>query len=297
MQHLQRNVTGLAKSAIEGYGYSGESYFEALRELEIRFGKTSLVIQAILGKLRKANRLAQDSKPSDIRSLSDLITTTVWTLKRFGYANDLAAQANLSLAESKLSNDLKIKWREHTKHQNLSQPSLPDLSLWLKDRAAMYDELQLPKKPPAKVPPYPNRYGKNKSGDDNTSSDHTLAESVSSKPNCIMNDSQQHNLWECPKFLSMNVENRLKEVRGHGLCFSCLGRRHWSSQCRLKKKCGVNGCSKSHHALLHSVPTMEEPTQANGNPGGVVNEHSNASHTNSKFQVLLQVVPIVKLCI
>ena len=108
MQHLQRNVTGLAKTAIEGYGYSGESYFEALRELEIRFGKPSLVIQAILGKLRKANRLAQDSKPSDIRSLSDLITTTVWTLKRFGYANDLAAQANLGLAESKLSNDLKI---------------------------------------------------------------------------------------------------------------------------------------------------------------------------------------------
>ncbi len=75
----------------------------------------------------------------------------------------------------------------------------------------MYDELQLPKKPPAKVPPYPNRYGKNKLGDANTSSDHTLAGSVSSKPNCIMNDSQQHNLWECPKFLSMNVENRLSQ--------------------------------------------------------------------------------------
>jgi len=44
MQHLQNSVTGRAKSAIEGYGYGGDSYYEALKELESRFGKPSLVV-------------------------------------------------------------------------------------------------------------------------------------------------------------------------------------------------------------------------------------------------------------
>ena len=34
MQHLQNYVVGRAKSAVEGYGYSGDDYHAALRELE-----------------------------------------------------------------------------------------------------------------------------------------------------------------------------------------------------------------------------------------------------------------------
>ena len=52
MQHLQNSVIGRAKSAIEGYGYSGDSYYEALKELESRFGKPSLVVKVTLDRLR-----------------------------------------------------------------------------------------------------------------------------------------------------------------------------------------------------------------------------------------------------
>ena len=44
MQHLQNSVVGRAKCAIEGYGYSGDSYYEVLKELEARFGKPSPVV-------------------------------------------------------------------------------------------------------------------------------------------------------------------------------------------------------------------------------------------------------------
>jgi hypothetical protein len=70
MQHLQNSVTGKAKTSIEGYGYSGDSYNKALSELESRFGKPSLVIKATLGKLRTFNRL-QDNEPESIRSYSE----------------------------------------------------------------------------------------------------------------------------------------------------------------------------------------------------------------------------------
>ena len=45
MQHLQNAVTGRAKDAIEGSGYSGELYAEALQKLESRFGKPYVVVK------------------------------------------------------------------------------------------------------------------------------------------------------------------------------------------------------------------------------------------------------------
>ena len=108
MQHLQNSVVGRAKSAIEGYGYSGDSYYEALKELEARFGKPSLVVKVTLDRLRRTPRLHND-RPHEVRSLSDVVSTTVWTFKRFGYESDLAAEANISLAVDKLSPELQVK--------------------------------------------------------------------------------------------------------------------------------------------------------------------------------------------
>ena len=53
MQHLQNSVIERAKSAIEGYGYNGDSYYETLNELESRFGIPSLVVKVTLDRLRK----------------------------------------------------------------------------------------------------------------------------------------------------------------------------------------------------------------------------------------------------
>jgi len=56
MQHLQNCVIGKAKSAIEGYGYSGNTYYEALKELESRFGKPSLVVKSHLTKPQRSEK-------------------------------------------------------------------------------------------------------------------------------------------------------------------------------------------------------------------------------------------------
>ena len=76
MQHLQNSVVGRAKSAIEGYGYSGDSYYEALKELEARFGIPSLVVKVTLDRLRKTSRI-QNDRPHEVRNLPDVVSTTV----------------------------------------------------------------------------------------------------------------------------------------------------------------------------------------------------------------------------
>ena len=140
MQHLQNSVIGKAKSAIEGYGYCGDSYYEALKELESRFGKPSLVVKVTLDRLRRASRL-QNDKPNEVRNLSDILSNTVWTFKRFGFESDLAAEANISLAVDKLSPELRVKWKDHDiKASNQQRPSLVEFCDWLKGQAEIYDD-------------------------------------------------------------------------------------------------------------------------------------------------------------
>ena len=139
MQHLQNSVAGRTKSAIAGYGYSGDSYYEALKESEARFGKPSLVVKVTLDRLRKTSRMKND-RPHEVRNLSDIVSTTLWIFKRFGYKNDLAAEANISIAVDKLSPDFQVESKDNVITSNLHQPSLEDFCNWLKGQADSYDD-------------------------------------------------------------------------------------------------------------------------------------------------------------
>ena len=118
---------------------------------------------------------------------------------------------------------------------------------------------------------------------------------------CIMGDGQGHQLSSCPKFKALSVQERLDEVQKHGLCFSCLSPQHWLSNCSNQKQCGVNGCSRSHNALLHklrNVASLENSDVVSATNPVVQTavssstEHSNSSHRSSHTSVLLQVVPV-----
>jgi len=91
-------------------------------------------VKVTLDRLRKTAPV-QNDKPQEVRNLSDVVSTTVWTLKKFGYESDLKAESNIPLAVEKLSQELKIKWKDNTKATNLERPSLVDFSLWLKGQA------------------------------------------------------------------------------------------------------------------------------------------------------------------
>lgn len=86
-------------------------------------------MKVTLDRLRKTARV-QNNKPQEVRNLSDIVSTTVWTLKKFGYESELKAEANVSLAVDKLSKELKTKWKDNTKATNLERPILVEFSLW-----------------------------------------------------------------------------------------------------------------------------------------------------------------------
>ena len=71
---------------------------------------------------------------TDLRNLSDVV------FKRFGYHNDLAEEAYVSIAVDKLSPELQVKWKDHVRIANVHRPSLEDFCNWLKCQADLYDD-------------------------------------------------------------------------------------------------------------------------------------------------------------
>jgi len=63
----------------------------------------------------------------------------------------------------------------------------------------------------------------------------------------------KHAMWKCTKFLALRAKERQSVIKKFKLCFHCLGSGHRVSACRFypKQLCGVKGCQRFHHRLLH----------------------------------------------
>ncbi|XP_055622973.1 uncharacterized protein LOC129766466 [Toxorhynchites rutilus septentrionalis] len=106
---------------------------------------------------------------------------------------------------------------------------------------------------------------------------------VSTLKTCSYCSRNDHQIADCDRFQSLDVDGRWKAVRQRNLCRTCLvPHRKWP--CRSKKECAVEGCRIHHHALLHSTRdlTLDDTT----NPGHTVYQHHHFSNSCSLFRYL-----------
>lgn len=80
---------------------------------------------------------------------------------------------------------------------------------------------------------------------------------------------QQHQLFQCNDFNSLNVDDRRKFIKENNLCFNCLKYGHNVYNCSSKFSCRV--CNKRHHSLVHFP---EVTSNASINDGDVSNSKS-----------------------
>ena len=88
MTHLKTLLTGPAKRALAGRGYSGVRYNTAWKTLERKFGQPHLIMGSQLTKIQNHPQL----RPYDSSSFVifvDTVENFVNVLQQFGYRNDL----------------------------------------------------------------------------------------------------------------------------------------------------------------------------------------------------------------
>ena len=74
-------------------------------------------------------------------------------------------------------------------------------------------------------------------------------------PKCYSGD---HGLSKCHAFLATTMDERWNLITSRSLCISCLNGGHQSMKCAKRKQCGVAGCTKPHHPLLHRMNSTNQ---------------------------------------
>ena len=282
MNHLKTMVTGKAKEAIAGLGYTAEMYNVAWNVLVRNFGKPQMVVNAQLKRIYSFPPM----KPYDGAALikfARIVSSCVNVLTQFNYVGDLNSEGVLGSATRKLTLDMETKWLTYVKQMNLYQPGLAVFSEWLNDIADVQDELLLSSNPNADRAKS-NYKEKAKGSTFATSTTNTASDNSKYQRECVLKDGQ-HPIWKCEKFKKMNVEERGQKAKELKLCFKCLSDAHQMRNCS-GRLCDVNGCGKPHHRLLHRPYKNEEQMQNVEN----VDEVSNLSSMRSSG--VLPVIPV-----
>jgi hypothetical protein len=67
---------------------------------------------------------------------------------------------------------------------------------------------------------------------------------------------QAHTLANCPKFKNLSFTLQSVIIRQDRICYHCLNGVHFTRDCKINegKLCGIGGCKKYHHKVLHRDP-------------------------------------------
>ena len=138
ISHLKTLLTGKAKSAVSGMGYSGEFYAQAWDFLGRKFGRPYLIVDAQLYALRKQQPIRMHDSTA-INNYSITISNLVNVLKQYSYEGDLRSSSTLLVAIEKLPPNLKEKWFFFVDECQEDRPDLTLLEKWLARMAFVHE--------------------------------------------------------------------------------------------------------------------------------------------------------------
>ena len=267
MIQLKMHVSGDAERAISGLGSKGVMYATALKILKEQFGQPSMIARSLVNRLTKGEKIQRNDRNA-LRELSIDLVNCIATLHQVKYFADVNTSDNLRKIIMRLPDYLIQKWKGIVVEIRDKQksPTINDISTFLRKQVKVEFDPDFGDVT-TRSPKYETRRadGKEKSGI------HAAQKTLK----CFVCDGD-HKVVECPTVADSTVPQRLDLMKNARLCFSCLNKGHMSKECRSKKKCEKNGCTRMHHQLLH------EETETMGAISSILDKGS--------------ILPVVRVC-
>ena len=163
---------------------------------------------------------------------------------------------------------------------------LEAFSAWLQEIAAVQEDVLMTGNPNAE------RYKWTGKDNPKSSAFSTFADDSADKKtghDCPLKDGK-HPLWKCEKILKMTSQARYEKAKKLKLCFCCLSGKHVVKDCTYNA-CGVKGCSRRHHRLLHREAN-ERPTES-GVEDPQRKAEDNSAFCSLKSSGILPVIPVI----
>ena len=217
MSHLKTLLTGKAKRAVNGMGFSGAMYDEAWKTLERKFGQPHHIVSSQLAKIQSFSQV----RFNDLGALvefADTVSSFVNILQQFGYSNDLFSSSNLDIAVSKLPLDTKRRWFAfiETPGKAFKAPNLIEFNSWLQEEAQVHERLLQFSPTISKFESAKSNFEKKsdfkRSSKPNESTFSSNDDKDKSEVKCPL-DGSNHRIWNCDKFKSMKTDERYSFVK------------------------------------------------------------------------------------
>ena len=129
LTHLQKLVSGDAKSQIRGYGCNGSRYDPAIQPMHSEFGNPTKIVTSFLKRLDNFNSPSLRHQRS-YKDLANFLRTMVDTFTTMDFQHDLHSTTIVHTVLGKLPTLCRLEWNRFTLHHHIRQPSLLKLSEW-----------------------------------------------------------------------------------------------------------------------------------------------------------------------
>lgn len=264
VSRLRKSLRGSARDLVVCLLIRPDNVRQAMTTLERQFGKPQYLVAS---QIRRVREIA----PIDEGRLDQFVPFAAKVATMVAYFDTPRARQHLfnpMIIEELL---YKLPQRERREWGRISKelqpyPSLKDLSAWLDTVAEEMSETTV------QYPDVAARQRKPAAKEPRSSQFLMLADSTpaANQPRvCGMCKRNNHFTTECYWLTHLDSDARWKAVKEKQLCGACLGE-HDFHQCSNKKPCGIDGCRKQHHPILHNAPSTprnrQGPSRTHRNP-------------------------------
>lgn len=257
---LKLKLVGKASSLVSFMNTDSSNYEEVWERILQKYDNKKLLIFDAYDRLFNQRPIREESA-SSIRELHDSSNECLGILKSYKIEFTTCESAVVYL----LLNKLDAKNRELYEQSLPDSKSIPTLDDFFKFLDKRSQTLQCITKIKT-VAPTKAVSGNNKIASTN----------VSAVEKCV-SCSGDHRLYQCQKFKSMDVQDRVKFVTTNRICKICLRDGHGKNPCSWKRGCPIRNCNKRHNALLHPKSddknhVKDQDVQLKGESSGEVSQ-------------------------
>ncbi|XP_044316262.1 uncharacterized protein LOC123037810 [Drosophila rhopaloa] len=271
MLRLQKCLKGRAREMVKDKLLLPSLVPEVMSTLKMFFGRPEHILERMIDKVRKL--------PPPKEKLESIIEYALAVRNICATIEACSLQAHLNnpmLVKElvdKLPSNHKLNWAMHPRDESV--PPIKAFSDWLYKLAQAASTV---------VTPFSHRTSSVNTHNSCAASS-SQGSTVQQQPNrkCIACESTNHWVTQCEQFKTSAVEQRWQVAKAGKACFRCL--KVHRNNCR-PKECGVNGCTRKHHPLLHSE-SVPNTTNEVGNQ-----RHVSTHHGDVEGNQFFRIVPV-----
>ena len=226
---------------------------EMWKWLDEKYGDPAKLADAIIDTVQRVKPIREGEGKRFIEFI-EIVECGYRDLVRIGLEKEITTTSSVSIIEKRLPPELRKDWVKLVSSDTSSvdkKDKFPSLLKFLlnQKRAIEYDSADLRKSAQQVINHASVVMEEIDEGDHSD-------ESRTANSRCILHSNARHETSECRLYLAKTFEEGMSVLKEKGACWSCLKIGHRIRDCRRKRICGENGCTRTHHKTIHSEAVL-----------------------------------------